>query len=118
MAPKFLRPKRQDGLRRAPKEWESEYPGGHHGLREGAFVSRRMVKWITITSINPESFTAVEAKVKQPLDPVKSCRVEGLELHITKCYVLASAPPMLGMTLAIANQPIVNFSDEKTQVGT
>ncbi|TQN65119.1 Aspartate--tRNA ligase, cytoplasmic [Colletotrichum shisoi] len=82
---------------------------------EEPIVSRRMVKWIT--SINPESFVAVEAKVKQPLEPVKSCRVSGLELHITKCFVLAPAPTMLGMTLGAASQLIVNFSDEKAQAG-
>ncbi|RFN50718.1 aspartyl-trna synthetase [Fusarium flagelliforme] len=73
-------------------------------------VSKPMVKWIT--NISPESFVAVEAKVKQPLEPVKSCRVSTLELHITKCYVLAPAPAVLGMTLEAASQPIVNFSDE------
>ncbi|KXH35452.1 aspartyl-tRNA synthetase [Colletotrichum simmondsii] len=78
---------------------------------EEPIVSRRMVKWIT--SINPESYVVVEAKVKQPLEPVKSCRVSGLELHITKCFVLAPAPAMLGMTMGAASQPIVNFSDEK-----
>ncbi|KAI0126155.1 aspartyl-tRNA synthetase [Xylariales sp. AK1849] len=82
---------------------------------EESAVSRRMVKWVT--SINPESFVAVEAKVKQPLEPVKSCRVSGLELHITKCFVLAPAPAMLGMTIGAASQPIVNFSDESAQVG-
>jgi hypothetical protein len=83
---------------------------------EEPVVSRRMVKWVT--SINPESFVAVEAKVKKPLEPVKSCRVSGVELHITKCFVLASAPAMLGMTMGAASQPIVNFSDESaTQVG-
>ncbi|KAB5562775.1 aspartyl-tRNA synthetase [Coniochaeta sp. 2T2.1] len=82
---------------------------------EEPIISRRMVKWVM--GISPESFVAVEAKVKQPLEPIKSCRVEGLELHITKCYVLASAPSMLGMTLAVANQPIVNFSDDAAQVG-
>jgi aspartyl-tRNA synthetase len=76
-------------------------------------VSRRMVKWVM--GINPESFVAVEAKVKQPLEPIKSCRVQELELHITKCYLLASAPSMLGITLAVANQPIVNFSDDTVQ---
>lgn len=81
---------------------------------EEPLVSRRMVKWVT--SINPESFVAVEAKVKQPLEPVKSCRVSGLELHITKCFVLAPAPAMLGMTMGIASQPIVNFSDDNAQV--
>ncbi|KAI0490692.1 aspartyl-tRNA synthetase [Xylaria cf. heliscus] len=73
-------------------------------------VSRRMVKWTT--AVNPESFVIVEAKVKRPIEPVKSCRISELELHITKCFVLASAPPVLGMTMAVANQPVVNFSDE------
>ncbi|RKU45173.1 hypothetical protein DL546_006672 [Coniochaeta pulveracea] len=73
-------------------------------------VSRRMVKWVA--GINPESYVVVEAKVTKPLEPVKSCRVSGLELHITKCFVLAPAPTMLGLTLGAASQPIVNFSDE------
>ncbi|KAJ2988067.1 hypothetical protein NUW58_g4172 [Xylaria curta] len=78
-------------------------------------VSRRMVKWTT--AINPESFVAVEATVKRPLEPVKSCRISGLELHITKCFVLAPAPAVLGMTMAVANQPVVNFSDETPSAG-
>lgn len=73
-------------------------------------ISRRMVKWVT--GINVESFVAVEAKVKRPLEPVKSCRISELELHITKCFVIAPAPAMLGMTMAAANKPVVNFSDE------
>lgn len=73
-------------------------------------ISREMVKYIT--GISPESYVAVEATVKRPLEPVKSCRISTLELHITKCYVLAPAPAVLGMTMAAASQPIVNFSDE------
>ncbi|KAI1427508.1 aspartyl-tRNA synthetase [Xylaria sp. FL1777] len=82
---------------------------------EEPVVSRQMVKWVS--SINPESFVVVEAKVKQPLEPVKSCRVSGLELYITKFFVLASAPAKLGMTIRTASQPIVNFSDDSAQVG-
>lgn len=82
---------------------------------EEPLVSRQMVKWVA--SINPESYVVVEAKVKQPLEPVKSCRVSGLELHITKCFVLAPAPAVLGMNIRTASQPIVNFSDESAQVG-
>ncbi|KAM7201984.1 aspartyl-tRNA synthetase [Rhypophila sp. PSN 637] len=82
---------------------------------EEPIVSRPMVKWVM--GINPESFVAVEAKVKRPLEPIKSCRVEGLELHITRCYLVASAPSMLGMTLAVANKPIVNFSDDVPPAG-
>ncbi|KAK6067041.1 aspartyl-tRNA synthetase [Seiridium cupressi] len=50
----------------------------------------RMVRWIT--SINLRIFVAVEVKVKRPPEPVESCRVSGLELHTTKCFVLALAP--------------------------
>ncbi|KAL1865949.1 hypothetical protein VTK73DRAFT_4955 [Phialemonium thermophilum] len=89
-------------------------PGGEakEGDRPAApVISRPMVKWVG--AINPESFVAVEALVKKPLEPVKSCTVKGFELHINKCYVLAPAPAALGMTLAAANRPITNFSDEE-----
>jgi aspartyl-tRNA synthetase len=69
-----------------------------------------MVKWVA--GISPESFVVVEATVQKPLEPVKSCRVSQYELHISKCFVLAAAPSMLGMTLAAANRAITNFSDE------
>lgn len=81
---------------------------------EGTPVSRLMVKWVG--AINPESFVVVEAKVQKPLEPVKSCRVSNYELHITKCFVHAAAPNVLGMTLAAANRPITNFSDEEAPV--
>lgn len=81
---------------------------------EGTPVSRPMVKWIG--AINPESFVVVEATVAKPLEPVKSCRVSNYELHITKCFLHAAAPPVLGMTLAAANRPIANFSDEEPPV--
>lgn len=81
---------------------------------EGAPVSRQMVKWVG--AINPESFVVVEAKVEKPLVPVTSCRVSNYELHITKCFVHAAAPAMLGMTLAAANRPVANFSDEEVPV--
>lgn len=81
---------------------------------EGTPVSRQMVKWVG--SIHPESFVVVEATVQKPLDPVKSCRVANYELHIFKFFVHAAAPGMLGMTLAAANRPVANFSDEEPSV--
>jgi aspartyl-tRNA synthetase len=81
---------------------------------EGTPVSRQMVKWVG--AINPESFVVVEGTVQKPLEPVKSCRVSNYELHITKCFIHAAAPAMLGMTLAAANRPIANFSDEEVPV--
>lgn len=81
---------------------------------EGTPVSRQMVKWVG--AINPESFVVVEARVEKPLEPVKGCRVTNYELHIRKCYIHAAAPTVLGMTLAAANRPIANFSDEEVPV--
>ena len=76
-------------------------------------VSRAMVKFIN--TISPESFVAVEVQVNKPNELVKSCRVSGLELHITKCYVLATAPPVLGMGLTAAAQAIVDFGDTEKE---
>lgn len=77
---------------------------------EGTPVSRPMVKWVA--GIAPESFVVVEATVQKPLEPVKSCRVADYELHVTKCFVLAAAPTVLGMTLTTSNRAVTNFSDE------
>lgn len=73
--------------------------------------SRPMVKWVG--SIKPESFVVVEANVQEPLEPVKSCRIADYELAIQKCYVIAAAPNVLGMTLAASNRAVTNFSDEE-----
>jgi len=81
---------------------------------EGTPVSRQMVKWIG--SVSLESYVVVEATVQKPLEPVKSCRVSNLELHITRFWVHAAAPAVLGMTLAASNRPIANFSDEEPPV--
>ncbi|PFH56794.1 hypothetical protein XA68_15977 [Ophiocordyceps unilateralis] len=78
---------------------------------EGTPVSRQMVKWIG--SLHLESFVLVEGKMEKPLDAVKSVRVSGYELHITKCYVIAPGPEVLGMGLVVANKPVTNFDDEE-----
>ncbi|TRX89880.1 hypothetical protein FHL15_009152 [Xylaria flabelliformis] len=79
--------------------------------KEQGTPSRPMVKWVV--GIKPESFVVVEAKVQEPLEPVKSCRIADYELSIQKCYVIAAAPNVLGMTLAASNRAITNFSDEE-----
>ncbi|KAF7541357.1 hypothetical protein G7Z17_g11976 [Cylindrodendrum hubeiense] len=77
---------------------------------EGTPVSKQMVKWIG--GLNLESYVLVEARVEKPLEPVKSVRVSNYELHITKCYCIASGPEVLGMGLVVANRPVANFDDE------
>lgn len=82
---------------------------------EGKPVSKQMVKWVG--SLNLESFVLVEATVQKPLDPVKSCRVSNYELHLTKCYLIATGPEVLGMTLNASNKAISSFDDEDPAEG-
>ncbi len=72
-------------------------------------VSRAMVKWAGSRSL--ESCIVVEAVVRRAPEPIKSCKVSGFELHITKFFVVAAAPTVLGLTLASANKPVTNFDD-------
>jgi len=81
---------------------------------EGTPVSRQMAKWIG--AVNLESFVIVEGTIQKPLEDVKSCRVSKYELHILKFFIHAAAPAALGLTLAAANRPIANFSDEEVPV--
>ncbi|XXH03131.1 Protein cms1 [Hypoxylon texense] len=77
---------------------------------EGKPVSKQMVKWVG--ALRLESFVLVEATVQKPLEPVKSCRVSGYELHLTKCYLIASGPEVLPLGLNAANRAIASFEDE------
>ncbi|CAK7262623.1 hypothetical protein SEPCBS119000_000053 [Sporothrix epigloea] len=72
-------------------------------------VSRAMVKWAGSCSF--ESCVVVEALVRRAPEPIKSCKVSGYELHITKFFVVAAAPQTLGLTLASANKAVNNFDD-------
>lgn len=78
---------------------------------EGTPVSKQMAKWVG--GLRLESFILVEATVKKPLEPVKSCRVSEYELHITKCYLVASGPEVLGLSLNAANRAVGAFDDEE-----
>lgn len=78
---------------------------------EGKPVSKQMVKWIG--SLKLESFVTVEAVVNKPQEPVKSAKVSGYELHITKAYLIAPAPEMLGLGLAAASRPVGKLDDEE-----
>jgi aspartyl-tRNA synthetase len=77
---------------------------------EGTPVSRQMVKWIG--GLKLESFVLVEAVVQKPLEPVKSTKVSNSELHLTKAYLVAPAPEMLGLSLAPASRAVGKLDDE------
>ncbi|KKA26436.1 hypothetical protein TD95_000135 [Thielaviopsis punctulata] len=78
---------------------------------EGKPVSKPMVKWIG--GIKLESFVAIEGTIQKPLEPVKSCKVSNFELHITRCYVVASGPEVLGLSLAVSNRAVMGIDEEE-----
>lgn len=78
---------------------------------EGTPVSKQMVKWIG--GLKLESFVLVEASVQKPLEPVKSCRVSEYELHLTKVYLVAPAPEMLGLGLGAASRAVGRLDEEE-----
>jgi len=82
---------------------------------DGKGVSKQMVKWVI--GVNLESFVEVEAVVKKPIEPVKSCRVSEYELHIGKFYVIAPAPAMLGMTFPVASRAVGSLAEEEAVEG-
>ncbi|PVH75209.1 aspartyl-tRNA synthetase [Cadophora sp. DSE1049] len=79
--------------------------------KEGEVVSKQMVKWIG--GLKLESFVEAEASVQKPLEPVKSCRVSGLELHLSKVYLVAAAPEMLGLGLGAASRAVGRLDEEE-----
>ncbi|KAI1337124.1 aspartyl-tRNA synthetase [Xylariaceae sp. FL0016] len=79
--------------------------------QEGKPVSKQMVKWVG--GLRLESFVLIEALVQKPLEPVKSCRVANYELHLTKCYLIAAGPEVLGLGLNASNKAVTSFEDEE-----
>ena len=66
-------------------------------------VSRSMVKFCG--SLSKESIVRVTATVADPQEPVKSCTMEGPELHIKSAFVVAHAPQQLNMQIKDAMNP-------------
>lgn len=66
-------------------------------------VSRQMIKWAM--SINANSYVEVSGVVKQPNPPVASATISGLELHVTKIYLISSASEVLPMQVKDAERP-------------
>jgi len=82
---------------------------------DGKGVSKQMVKWVV--GVKLESFVVVEAVVKKPLEPVKSCKVSGFELHLGKVYMVAAAPEMLGLGLGAASKAVGRLDEEEVTEG-
>lgn len=102
---------RMQGKKMAFVELREERSWSIQGLVvAGTEVSREMVKWVG--SLKPESFVSVEATIKRPIQPVKSCRVANYELHLTKVFCEAPAPESLNLSLVAANKAVTGVDEE------
>lgn len=77
-------------------------------VEEGA-ISKQMVKFVN--GISPESLVLVEAIVASPLDLVKSCSVQNVELQIQKIHVVSEAA-RLPFTLEDASRSELDFEKD------
>jgi aspartyl/asparaginyl-tRNA synthetase len=75
-------------------------------------VSKQMIKWAM--SINANSYVEVSGVVKQPNPPVASATISGLELHVTKIYLISSASEVLPMQVKDAERPPPAAAEEGT----
>lgn len=81
------------------------------GATADGAVSKQMVKWIG--GLKLESFVAVEAEVKKPLESVKSTKVSEYELHLKKAYLVAAAPEMLTLGMGPASRAVGSLAEEE-----
>lgn len=76
-------------------------------------ISKQMVKFIN--SVNPESLVLIEGTVALPLELVKSCTVQDVELHIEKFHLESSAV-RLPFSLEDASRPEKDFEEDPALV--
>ncbi|KAK4543419.1 hypothetical protein LTR36_005562 [Oleoguttula mirabilis] len=67
-------------------------------------LSKQMVKFAG--SIPSQSIVQMQVVVKKPKDPVKSCSIEHLEVHIKKLFISSKADSQLPMQVEDAERPI------------
>ncbi|KAI6377344.1 hypothetical protein MCOR25_002598 [Pyricularia grisea] len=107
----FMQNSRMQGAKMAFVELREKGTWAIQGIvaasAEGKPVSKQMVKWVG--SLSVEAWVLVEGVVKKAPEPVKSVRVSGYELHISRFYCISPGPQQLGLTLAAANN---GFSNE------
>lgn len=65
-------------------------------------VSKKMVKFAE--SINPESIVLVEGILQAPIELVKSCTIQDVEVKIEKIHVISEAPQILPFPMADASR--------------
>ena len=76
----------------------------------GDAVSKQMVKWCI--GVNVNSFVKVSGLIKKPDPPVMSASISGLEMHVTKIYMISQASEVLPMQVKDAERPPPETGDE------
>ena len=74
-------------------------------------LSKQMVKFAG--SIPSQSVVRVHVLLKKPKDPVKSCTIQHLEVHIKKLFIISKADSMLPMQVEDAERPIPVEGEEE-----
>ncbi|ORX67048.1 aspartyl-tRNA synthetase [Linderina pennispora] len=77
-------------------------------------ISKQMVKFST--SLSNESIIKVVAEVVKPQEPVKSCTVGDVELHISKLFVISEALAQLPFSLEDASRPEADYEKDPSLV--
>ncbi|KAK5117451.1 hypothetical protein LTR85_008836 [Meristemomyces frigidus] len=67
-------------------------------------LSKQMVKFVG--SIPSQSVVRAHVLVKKPKDPVKSCTIENLEVHIKKLFIVSKADSQLPLQVEDAERPL------------
>ncbi|KAI9597328.1 hypothetical protein BDF19DRAFT_434721 [Syncephalis fuscata] len=76
-------------------------------------VSKKMLKFAV--SIPNESIVLVEAQVNKAPEPIRSCTVQDVELHILSLFVESEAVPQLPFSIEDASRPDAEYEKEDSQ---
>ncbi|KAI8319808.1 aspartyl-tRNA synthetase [Martensiomyces pterosporus] len=77
-------------------------------------ISKQMVKFAA--SIPSESIVSIVAEVVKPQEPVKSCTVGDVELHLTKLFVTSEVTATLPFSLEDASRPETDYEKDPSLV--
>ncbi|PVU90684.1 hypothetical protein BB561_004776 [Smittium simulii] len=77
-------------------------------------ISKQMVKFAD--NIPAESLVKIVAKVVKPDEPVKSCTISELELHIDTIFVVSKATETIPFSMEDATRPQTEFIKDPTLV--
>ena len=80
---------------------------------DGKAVSKQMVKWCV--SVNNNSIVQVSGTVKKTDVPVKSTSMPGLEMHVSRMFLLEKAIEKLPMQIKDAELPLPSAAEEELE---